>query len=286
MHIGIEAPFADSEAPSLVNLARYPLHAPDSAQYARLIETSRATLRATGALQLRGLLSTAGLARLADEGHRYSQKAAQGNVPMYPIGLPAADDRVAREPGRWARTARARGLGYHAMQGTAMAALYRWAPLRDFVAKVTEQPRLYLHDDPSNALVLMTYGPGDELPWHFDTARFSSILHLTQAAVGGEFEYVADLRPQLEVDLQPLVDILDGRPAAARQAPTEPGSLTVIAGARTLHRVTPVGRDTVRRALILCYDDVPGQRMDVETRRRYFGPDAPDNEGNPGPAVS
>jgi hypothetical protein len=161
------------------------------------------------------------------------------------------------------------------MGGTALQALYRWPPLRRFVAAVTGKAELFLHADPCNALVLQVYQPGDMLAWHFDRARFSTTLHLQAAEAGGHFESVAALRRDGEDAFAEVSKVLKGDRARVRQAVSQPGSFTIFNGNHTLHRVTEVEGTRPRLSLVLSYDETPGQKLDPETRRLFFGPTAP-----------
>ena len=48
-------------------------------------------------------------------------------------------------------------------------------------------------------------------------------------------------------------------------------------GRDALHRVTTIEGPTPRMSLILSYEDRPGVRLDMATRRKFFGPTTPDD---------
>lgn len=52
------------------------------------------------------------------------------------------------------------------------------------------------------------------------------------------------------------------------------GSFTIMRGRYTLHRVTENLSPTARYSAVLSYEDKPGVKLDVATRKRFFGNDA------------
>ena len=155
-----------------------------------------------------------------------------------------------------------------------MEALYRWPAMRRFVANVLGLPKVYLHEDPSNALVLQIYKPGDHLAWHFDRANFSTTLQLQKADKGGYFEAAPGLRDEQEENLEGVRSLLCEEQDAPFKRRSEPGTFVIMYGRNCLHRVTKVVGDRARISLILSYEEEPGVRLDPEIRQLFFGPDA------------
>ena len=170
------------------------------------------------------------------------------------------------------------GVAYHQMHESSLADLYRWPPVRQLVADVIGRLCLYLHEDPSNALVLQIFSAGGRLAWHFDRAGFSCIIQLQAAEEGGEFEFVRGLRSPEDECFDDVKAVLLGDRARVERRSAEPGTFSIFDGTRTLHRVTPVRGDRPRMSLVLSYEERPGVKLDAATRRRFFGPDAPDDE--------
>jgi len=44
-------------------------------------------------------------------------------------------------------------MGHHVLHDSAMDALYRWPPMRKLIAALTNNTEVFLHEDPTNALV-------------------------------------------------------------------------------------------------------------------------------------
>ncbi len=258
-----------------VDLAAYPLDRPESAAYLAIVERASQGLAETGLLNLEGFLTGEGCARLAGEIETLMPQANRSRREDTAYGIPPGDDMPADHPYRILGKTDRYGIAYHQMRGTALDALYVWPPLRRFVADVTGHAELYLHDDPSNALVVQAYKTGGGLAWHFDQALFSTILNLGETEAGGAFECVPRLRSDDDPAFDAVRDVLLGRSDRVEQRFPKRGSFTIIYGRYTLHRVAPVEGPSPRVSLVLSYEDRPGVRMDPATRRKLFGPTAP-----------
>ena len=262
----------------IVDLSRYPLDRPRSEGYRQLASEYGTRLTQTGLLNLEGFLTPEGTVRLVGAVEALIPAAHYAEREDNAYGSPATEDLPADHPYRILHPTARWGIARHQMRGTVLEALYRWQPLRDFVAAITGHAKLYLHDDPSNALVLQIYKTGGKLAWHFDQALFSTILNLQESRQGGVFECVPNLRRPDSPCFDEVRDVLLGNSeGVVERHRAKAGSFTVILGRYSLHRVTTVRGPTPRISLILSYEDRPGVRMDVATRRKLFGPDAPDD---------
>ena len=101
--------------------------------------------------------------------------------------------------------------------------------------------------DPASPVRLVyEWGPGDEQGWHFDDNEFVISLLLQKPAQGGEFEYVPMIR-------------------------SDPGTLALFRGTRSLHRVSPVGQGPTRLIALLSYDARPGMVFPPAVQRNNTG---------------
>ncbi len=276
------------DAASLVALERYPIDDPASVRYREVVARGRRDLAANGALALAGFITPAGLAlagfitpagleRLQAEAAKLVPRSQFSAKQESPYGLTADDDVPQDHPYRINATSQRHCAAHHKMPGTALDTLYRWPPVRRLVADLVAKPKLYLHEDPSNALVLMIYKTGDRLAWHFDRAQYSNIIELQASEAGGVFEYVPGLRSADDECFDDVRAVLAGERPRVVQSRTKPGAFTMIAGNFALHRVTPIEGATPRISLVLSYEEKPGVKLDVATRRFFFGQDAPDD---------
>ena len=258
-----------------INLARYPLEHPDSETYRSIVTEAGKTLTETGIVNLEAFLTPAGTDRLMAAVEHLMPQAHRSKREDTAYGIPPTEDMPADHPYRILSPTDRYGIAYHQMRNTPLDELYVWPPLRQFIAAVTGNDKLYLHEDPSNALVLQIYKTHGGLAWHFDQALFSTVLNLSESEAGGAFECVPHLRTADDPCFDEVRDVLLGRSDRVRSLQVQRGSLSIMYGRYTLHRVTTIRGPSPRTSLVLSYEDRPGVKMDVATRRKLFGPTAP-----------
>ena len=260
---------------SLVDLERYPIDKPNSAQCQEIIAHGHRELVENGALALEGFLSEAGLERLRAEASVLVSRAQFTSKRENPYGSTADVNVPEGHPYRITGLSERHHVAYHMMPETGLDAFYRWPPLRQLVADLMAKPKLFLHEDPSNALVLMVYKAGNHLAWHFDRAQYSNIIELQSGEAGGVFEYVPRLRTADDECFADVAAVLKGERSRVVQSGQRPGAFTMIKGNTTLHRVTDVEGERPRLSLVLSYEEEPGVKLDYETRKFFFGDDVP-----------
>lgn len=268
---------ASLDVSSLVDLARYPIDEPRCAGYLDLIFQGRRSLDEKGVLALNEFLSPTGIALLQAEASALvplSQRSAKLETPY---GTEADRDTPQDHPLNIQNSSQRHCVAHHKMPGTALDTLYRWPPMRQLLADLMGKPRLYLHEDPSNAMVLMVYKTGDHLAWHFDRAHYSTIISLQAVDAGGIFEYVPRLRSADDEHFGDVKAVLQGERSRVLQSRDKPGVFTIMEGDFSIHRVTPVEGATPRISMVLSYEDEPGMPLDEKTREFFFGDDAPDD---------
>lgn len=268
---------SDDVAARFIDLDRYPLTTPQSDDYRQVVEHSRALLSRQALLALPGFLSASGLRLLVEEACQLEPKAFRSIKKSNPYSIPVTDDMAEEHPARILSSTQRHGVAYHDMGQTAMESLYRCPAIRRFVADVLGLPKVYLHEDPSNALVLQIYKPGDHLAWHFDRANFSTTLQLQKADKGGYFEAAPSIRDEADENLEGVRSLLCGEQDASFRRRSEPGTFVIMFGRHCLHRVTEVMGKRARMSLVLSYEEEPGVKLDPEIRKLYFGPGSPDD---------
>ena len=260
---------------SLINLEKYPLDDPEADRYRQIVSECRRELAQIGLVNLEDFLTSENTSRLVGEIEARMPESHFAQRRDNPYGAPITDDLPDDHPYRILGPTERYGIAFHQMRGTALEHLYRWPALRQFVADVTGHTKLYLHDDPSNALVVQIYKTGGGLAWHFDRALFSTILNLQESEAGGEFECVPALRKPADPCFDEVREVLLGRSPRVERHHAKSGSFSIMLGRYALHRVTTIEGLTPRMSLVLSYEDRPGVRLDVPTRRKFFGPTAP-----------
>ena len=139
------------------------------------------------------------------------------------------------------------------------------------VAGVLGFERLYRLDDPLAALGYAYMEPGDTLAWHFDRSEFAVTLMLQTAERGGAFEYVPNVRTDTDERPQVVAAVLERRSDQVIALEPQPGTLTMFAGRRSLHRVTPVRGGRTRVNAVLAYSQEPGRRLNELSQRLFYG---------------
>ncbi len=256
----------------LVDLARYPLDAPESPAYRELLRGARARLAEDGALALPGFVTAAAVAALVDEAEALLPEAyycAQDPNPYLIANDPA---RPAGHPRNRAQKSDKGCLADDLIpQDSALRALYDWPPLRAFIAALLGVDVLNPYADPLGSLNINVFEPGQQLGWHFDNADFVTTLMIRPAEAGGVYEYVPGLRGPEDDDLAALCAVLDGAGEVPRVLDMEAGALVLFRGRTALHRVTPVESGPPRLLAVLSYDPEPGRMLTEDTRQIFYG---------------
>jgi len=255
---------------SYINLSDFPINQPDSESYAQLVKHWQSALTNTGLINLENFLTPEGVEQYRNEVYQrlpdafHSVHGAQAYFDNFPGDIPS--DVLGSNT---------HCLGHHNLQATAMDELYAWQPLRQFVAALTNNPKVFLHEDPTNALVVQIYKPSCWTGWHFDRANFTTIINLGEPQSGGVFECAADIRTESNPNYDAVREVLFNRSGNVQRYEMRAGSLTLMMGRYSLHRVTPVEQADDRISLVLKYETEPGVFISAADRKHIYGPSAP-----------
>ncbi|CAB9529986.1 expressed unknown protein (Partial), partial [Seminavis robusta] len=170
-------------------------------------------------------------------------------------------------------------------ESSPLAILYKSPELKAFVSYVVrsdseiKDDTLYTSGCPYNAAYYNLYEPNDGLGWHFDKSQFGVNLELQPGELGGDFELCWNTREDDSAwcfdKVQNVLDVSDDAhsPVAQRiqDPPVGPGSLVFFAGARNLHRVTPVVSQKPRINAIMTFETQPNQRPNAYSLKKFFG---------------
>lgn len=259
----------------LINLKKYPIDQQDTHIYRSLVLDCRATLAADKLLNLEDFLSQQATEKIAEEIDTLIPLAFHSCRSGSPYGLSEPNDLPADHPYNIKSPTDRFGLARHQLQGTLLDAVYQWEPVRQFVGDVVGLESIFLHEDPSNSLVVQIYKNKGGLAWHFDRALFSTILNIRETSDGGVFECVPDMRTDEDQCFDEVRRVLTSKSDRVEQYNVKSGSFTIMYGRYTLHRVTENRSDTPRLSAVLSYEDQPGVKLDSATRQLFFGPTAP-----------
>ena len=246
-------------AEQLVDLTRYPILGLDTPAMREVLVWARAQLRDSGACEVAGFLTPAGLAAIeADaEGLASSAYRSEGVGTAY---LEVPDFALpADHPRRIFGKAAVGVVAYDRFPtDSPLRRLYEWDPFLRFIEAVLERGPLFRYADPLGALNLAVMGDGDALQWHFDQTDFVVSLAVRDAERGGDFEVAPRIRSADDERYPAVQRVLRGERSDVVRLPMTPGTLLIFEGRNSLHRVSPIGGAITRLVALLAYDTQPG----------------------------
>jgi hypothetical protein len=265
---------ADSVDPigQWVDLERYPLLRPQASATLELLAQAREQFTTIGAVCLPGFVKPSVLPGICQDMRVHAGHAFY-NVQQHNVYFDTPDPSWAHDhPGRrLLRTAQKALAADTIAAHSPLWAIYRWEPLRRFLAQIVDHPaQLQTHADELAALNVMTMDDQDELGWHFDRSDFATTLMLQAPRGGGRYQFVPQLRSASDPALPALGQLLNGQHPHVIELDIQPGTLTFFAGRWSPHRVTPV-QGGQRVMAVLGYVREPGAVFSAQERRRFYG---------------
>jgi len=253
-----------------IDLVRYPIHQDGPARSAVLARV-RGDLARDGCAVLKGFLTDAGVAALAQEADRVADKGHRSfsrtnayftqDDPSLPIDDPRRrffDRSNAFVPAdNFAKDGPLRGV--HDFDG-----------FDRFLQDCFEEEHFHRYADPLADVIVNVASEGNGFPWHFDTNNFTVTLAIQNAEAGGDFEYSPAIRADDE-NFAEVARVLDGTSDRVRVLQLEPGDVQLFRGRYSLHRVTPLTGDRPRYVAILSYVEQPDMVGSPERTRQLYG---------------
>lgn len=255
----------------ILDLDRYPIDRPESADYAALVRQARADLAAEGMFNLPGFLRPevaakavdALVPRFASESFTHARRHNiyfRKSIPELPADHPALVE---------VETINRTLCGDQI--GGVLDDLYHWPAFAGFLAATMGKAALYTMDDALAGMNAMNYAEGQGLNWHFDRSEFTTTLLLQAPDGGGAFEYRSDLRSEGDPNYDGVARLLRGQDPELKSITLAPGTLNVFRGKNTAHRVTPVKGGTDRIIAVFSYYERPGVRFTAEEQMGFYG---------------
>ena len=257
-------------ADDLIDRGRYPIHQDGPARDAVLAKV-RADLAQDGCAVIKGFLTPAGVAALAEEaegvadkGHR-SYNRTNAYFTADDPSLPEDDPR---------RQFFDRSNAFIPADNFATS-----GPLRtihdsegfdDFIRDCLQETRFYRYADPLADVIVNAAGEGNGFPWHFDTNNFTVTLAIQNAEAGGAFEYAPMIR-ETDENFDEVSRVLNGTSDRVTVLNLEPGDLQLFKGRYSLHRVAPLKGRRPRYVAIFSYVDQPDMVGAPERTRQLYG---------------
>ncbi len=258
----------------VLDLDRYPLHAPGAEAHAALVARCKADLEREGMFNLVGLVMPDALEMAVGEVRPHFADAFFHNRRHNIYFRKAADlaaDLPSGHPALTEFDTRNHTVCADRIAGGVIDAVYSWAPFRAFLAEVMEKPELHLMADPLARLNVMSYTDGEALNWHFDRSEFTTTLLLQAPEAGGDFEYRTGLRTEDDPNYDGVARLVRGEDPGVKLLKLAPGTLNVFRGKNTAHRVTPVKGARERIIAVFSYYERPGVMFSEEERVGFYG---------------
>ena len=260
-----------TNASDIVDLSRYPIADPDSAESAACAAQYRQEFLDTGLSILPDFVKPSALRILVGEGNAIAKQAyfceSTHNAYLTDDDFDLPEDDIARRQ----ESTFVGSVAYDLLgDSSSLKRLYLWEPLRRFVGAVLGKNEFYRLADPLGACSINVFVDGGQHGWHFDESEFSVTLMMQQPAIGGAFEYVTGIRGHTD-EKKLLQDILDGDRSNIVQLPFTPGTLLIFGGHQMIHRVTQVRGSIPRLVPVLCYSDTPNHSNSETVRKLFWG---------------
>jgi len=255
-----------------LDLDRYPLDKPGSAEWQTLVSQCRADLANTGMYNLDGFVRPQGLERALREirpvmdtlsfTHRrlhniYFKKDIPGLAPDHPalrrvetINHTVCADQIPE---------------------SVPLRVYEWPQFAVFLAATVGKETLYTMRDPMARVNVMAYREGEALNWHFDRSEFTTTLLLQAPESGGDFQYRSDLRTDTDPNYDGVARLLRGEDNAVQTLKMAAGTLNVFRGKNTAHRVTPSVGPRERVIAVFSYYERPGVMFSRDEQIGFYG---------------
>ena len=253
-----------------MNLSRYPIDAPKSPETQRLISDCRSKLAETGMCLLPNFVSGTTLDRMRQEATALSP-SAHYNEHWRTSPRGGGDSKIGEST--QATRASIRAIAFDQMRPESPSRqLYESDDLLNFVSAITDDPELYRCVDPLVSCHFSVFRDGDELGWHYDPkTNLVVTLQLQDADDGGNFEFANGVRNPGFDDTEIELAIIEGRYDGVLSLDLRPGTLAIINGHSSFHRVTPVIGNQERIVTLLNYSTTPEYHFSDNIRQRFFG---------------
>jgi hypothetical protein len=257
-------------ADDLIDRGRYPIHQDGPARDA-LLSKVRADLAQDGCAVIKGFLTPAGVAALAeeaesvaDQGHR-SYNRTNAYFTADDPSLPEDDPR---------RQFFDRSNAFIPADNFATSGPLRTIHDSDgfdaFIRDCLGETRFFRYADPLADVIVNAAGEGNGFPWHFDTNNYTVTLAIQNAEAGGAFEYAPMIREKTE-NFDEVSRVLNGTSDRVTVLNLEPGDLQLFKGRYSLHRVAPLKGNRPRYVAIFSYVDQPDMVGAPERTRQLYG---------------
>lgn len=271
----------------MVDMARYPLSEPGSADWKNVVSRAQQELRSLGCSVLSNFIRPSQCERLRLECAAIAPLAYYEVETVNVYNIAADSSLPADHP---ARISMRRGNAFVARdridEAFIIHQIYSSKLFKQFIAECFGLSCLYELADPLAGLCLNVITTGMEHPWHFDTNEFTVSLLTREPQAGGVFEYCPNIRSAQTENFGDVRAVLAGRGGhLIRSLSLRQGDLQLFKGRYSLHRVSTVRGETARHSAIFAYSERQGVIGSVPRTKQLFGRALPEHFAAEGRAV-
>ena len=263
-------------AVELVNTELYPIEQLDSSQRADLVANCRRDLDERAICCLPEFIRPAGLRTLTTQMQSLQPIAltkrhlSTAYTWMNNTGFPTDHPKSALFNRRFSYV-----LTDQIAPASPIKELFQWDAVTEFVRDALGFKTLFRSACPTLSIQLNYMYEDDVLPWHFDTNDGVVSLLLDSADDGGHFQVAPYVRDEDDEHYDKVARVFDDDPALIATPPLTPGTFVLFKGRRSMHRVSPVGKTTKPRMIVLySYDEKPGMVFTQASCNRMKNPDS------------
>lgn len=281
-----------------MNVERYPwLQDLDSPQAVTAIRAARESFLSTGAAIFPEFLTSGALQQAAEDARRQEDGAftTDDKHTAY-LRPPNANLRGTNSVQNFEMRTQVASIAYDELSpDSPLCRVYRDEILRRLIALIVGKEQLFLSDDPLGACSINVFRPGYHHSFHFDESEFSTTLMLQEASNTdtGLFQYTNPLRESsddlVEEEVANVLTTYDDTATGQEfqfQTGTnknekhniplhtldfKPGTLSIFAGSKSLHRVTKVEGKKSRLVAVLTFASAPGFRNSPAVQKLFWG---------------
>jgi len=256
---------------NVVDLDKYPLGTPGSADWNTLVNNCRNDLNEKGMFELPGFLKADVLqsaATVIQERMEHESVEIRREHNIY--FLDKVEGLSHDHPALKKIMTVNHTLCADQLTGTPLLDVYEWPNFRIFIAATMNLPILHLMEDELARVNVLSYRSGEALNWHFDRSEFTITMLLQRAEQDGIFEYRRELRTDLDPNYDGVGKLVAGKDPEVISVDIEPGALNVFRGRNTAHRVTTVNGDKERMVAVFSLYEQPGVRFTESENMGFY----------------
>jgi hypothetical protein len=163
--------------------------------------------------------------------------------------------------------------------------LFMWDYLTQFVGDALGVASMYRSECPTLSIQLNVMHEHDVLGWHFDTNDGVVSLLVDSADEGGEYQVAPYVRSETDENYDDVVKAFNEDRSVVHEPKMPAGTFILFKGRRSLHRVSPVGKTSKPRRIVLySYDEQPNMAFPENSQHRLRNPAPTDYRGAKTPA--